>query len=180
MQRVANHVRVNAQLIDARNDAHLWGQTYDRDLADVFAIQSEIAKMIADQLQAKLSAAERVAIEKPPTTDLTAYDLYLRAKVLFAGTSDPIYSKEKLSQAARLLDEAVARDPDFLLAWCLLAKVHCEIYFRATTTARPVSNWLMRLCKSRCVSSRMRAKPTLRWPTTTITASATTDAPALN
>ena len=130
VQRVANHVRVNAQLIDARNDAHLWGQTYDRDLADVFAIQSEIAKMIADQLQAKLSAAERVAIEKPPTTDLTAYDLYLRAKVLFAGTSDPIYSKEKLSQAARLLDEAVARDPDFLLAWCLLAKVHCEIYFQ--------------------------------------------------
>src|SRR4029079_2211719 len=92
VQRVANHVRVNAQLIDARNDAHLWGQTYDRDLADVFAIQSEIAKMIADQLQAKLSAAERVAIEKPPTTDLTAYDLYLRAKVLFASTSDPIYS----------------------------------------------------------------------------------------
>ena len=130
VQRVANHVRVNAQLIDARNDAHLWGQTYDRDLADVFAIQSEIAKMIADQLQAKLSAAERVAIEKPPTTDLTAYDLYLRAKVLFAGTSDPIYSKEKLSQAARLLNEAVARDPDFLLAWCLLAKVHCEIYFQ--------------------------------------------------
>jgi TolB-like protein/Tfp pilus assembly protein PilF len=130
VQRVANHVRVNAQLIDARNDAHLWGQTYDRDLADVFAIQSEIAKMIADQLQAKLSAAERVAIEKPPTTDLTAYDLYLRAKVLFAGTSDPIYSKDKLSQAVRLLDEAVARDPHFLLAWCLLSRVHCEIYFQ--------------------------------------------------
>jgi serine/threonine-protein kinase len=130
VQRVANHVRVNAQLIDARNDAHLWGQSYDRDLADVFAIQSEIANMIANQLQAKLSAGERVAIEKPPTTDLTAYDVYLRAKVLFAGTSDPTYSKEKLSQAARLLDEAVARDPHFLLAWCLLAKVHCEIYFQ--------------------------------------------------
>ena len=128
VQRVANHVRVNAQLIDARNDAHLWGQTYDRDLADVFAIQSEIAKMIADQLQAKLSAAERVAIEKPPTTDLTAYDLYLRAKVLLAGTSDPFYSKEKLPQAARLLDEAVAHDPQFLLAWCLLSRVHCDIY----------------------------------------------------
>jgi serine/threonine protein kinase/Tfp pilus assembly protein PilF len=130
VQRVANHVRVNAQLIDARNDAHVWGQSYDRDLADVFAIQSEIAKMIADQLQAKLSDGERVAIEKPPTTDFTAYDLYLRAKVLFAGTSDPIYSKEKLSQAARLLDEAVVRDPRFLPAWCLLAKVHCEIYFQ--------------------------------------------------
>src|SRR5262249_13601497 len=130
VQRVANHVRVNAQLIDARNDAHLWGQTYDRDLADVFAIQSEIAKMIADQLQAKLSADEIVAIEKSPTTDLSAFDFYLRAKVLLAGTSDLISLKEKLPQAVLLLDQAVAHDPVFLLAWCLLARVHCDIYFQ--------------------------------------------------
>src|ERR1700732_256318 len=77
VQRAANRVRVNAQLIDTHSDAHLWAQTYDRDLADVFAIQSEIAKKIADQLQAKLSPKERAAIEKPPTKDLTAYDLYL-------------------------------------------------------------------------------------------------------
>ena len=76
VQRSGNHVRVNAQLIDARNDAHLWAQTYDRDLADVFAIQSEIAKAIADQFQAKLSPNEKAAIEKPPTTDLAAFDLY--------------------------------------------------------------------------------------------------------
>ena len=62
-----------AQLIDARTDAHLWAQTYDRDLADVFAIQSEIAKAIADQLQAKLSPNEKKAIEQPPTTDLAAF-----------------------------------------------------------------------------------------------------------
>src|SRR5882724_743377 len=68
VQRAANKIRVNAQLIDARNDAHLWAQTYDRDLADVFAIQSEIAKAIADQLQAKLSPNEKKAIEQPPTT----------------------------------------------------------------------------------------------------------------
>src|SRR6266436_5207250 len=67
VQRAANKIRVNAQLIDARNDAHLWAQTYDRDLADVFAIQSEIAKAIADQLQAKLSPNEKAAIERPPT-----------------------------------------------------------------------------------------------------------------
>src|SRR5438477_1762240 len=66
VQRVGNKVRVNAQLIDARNDAHLWAQTYDRDLADVFAIQSEIAKTIADQLQAKLSPKEKAAIEQAP------------------------------------------------------------------------------------------------------------------
>src|SRR5437870_5813523 len=76
VQRAAGKVRVNAQLIDARTDKHLWAQTYDRDLADVFAIQSEIAKTIADQLQAKLSPSEKAAIEKPPTADLVAYDLY--------------------------------------------------------------------------------------------------------
>ena len=129
VQRAANKVRVNAQLIDARNDAHLWAQTYDRDLADVFAIQSEIAKTIADQLQAKLSPSEKAAIEKPPTTDLTAYDLYLRAKALWADTTDAVHAKEKLPQAARLLDEAVARDPKFLLAWCLLSRVHSYMYF---------------------------------------------------
>src|SRR5436190_2419425 len=80
VQRAGNKVRVNAQLIDARNDAHLWAQTYDRDLADVFAIQSEIAKAIADQLQAKLSPTERTAIEQAPTTDVAAFDLYTRAK----------------------------------------------------------------------------------------------------
>src|SRR5438105_2719249 len=82
VQRAANKIRVNAQLIDARTDAHLWAQTYDRDLADVFAIQSEIAKAIADQLQAKLSPNEKKAIEQPPTTDLAAFDLYSRAKSL--------------------------------------------------------------------------------------------------
>jgi TolB-like protein/class 3 adenylate cyclase len=82
VQRAANKIRVNAQLIDARTDAHLWAQTYDRDLPDVFAIQSEIAKAIAEQLEAKLSPSEKAAIEKPPTTDLAAFDLYTRAKTL--------------------------------------------------------------------------------------------------
>src|SRR5438128_627717 len=111
VQRAANKVRVNAQLLDARTDAHLWAQTYDRDLADVFAIQSEIAKAIADQLQAKLSPNEKKAIEQPPTTDLAAFDLYSRAKSLlltasFSATSDP-----DLRKAIELLDEAVKLDP---------------------------------------------------------------------
>src|SRR3954449_2604958 len=83
VQRVTNRVRVTAQLIDARTDTHLWAERYDRDLADVFAIQSEIAKKIADQLQAKISVSEKAAIEKAPTTDLEAYDFYLRAQALF-------------------------------------------------------------------------------------------------
>jgi TolB-like protein/class 3 adenylate cyclase/Tfp pilus assembly protein PilF len=128
VQRAANKVRVNAQLIDARNDAHLWAQTYDRDLADVFAIQSEIAKAIADQLQAKLSPNEKKAIEQPPTTDLAAFDLYSRAKSLlltrgFSTTNDP-----DLRKAIELLDEAVKRDPSFFDAYCQLAYTHENLY----------------------------------------------------
>jgi TolB-like protein/Tfp pilus assembly protein PilF len=130
VQRAANRIRVNAQLIDARTDAHLWAQTYDRDLADVFAIQSEIAKAIADQLQAKLSPSEKAAIDTPPTNDLVAYDLYLRAQALFADTTDQVHAREKLPQAVRILDEALARDPRFLLGWCLLEKVHSAIYWQ--------------------------------------------------
>jgi serine/threonine protein kinase/Tfp pilus assembly protein PilF len=130
VQRAGNRVRVSAQLIDARTDAHLWAERYDRDLADVFAIQSEIAKTIADQLQAKISPTEKAAIEKAPTTDLAAYDLYQRAKALFADTSDSIQAREKLPEAAQLLNEAVMRDPHFLQAWCLLSRVHSVAYFR--------------------------------------------------
>ena len=130
VQRAGNRVRVTAQLIDGRTDTHLWGEGYDRDLADVFAIQSEIAMKIADQLQAKISPTEKVAIEKARTTNLDAYDLYLRAQELFADTTDPIHAREKLPQAAKLLDEAVGRDPDFIQAWSLLSRVHGAAYFR--------------------------------------------------
>ena len=128
VQRSGNRVRVNAQLLDARTDAHLWAQTYDRDLADVFAIQSEIAKAIADQLQAKLSPNEKKAIEQPPTTDLAAFDLYSRAKSLlltagFSATADPDRRK-----AIELLDEAVKRDPSFFDAYCQLAYAHEQLY----------------------------------------------------
>jgi TolB-like protein/Tfp pilus assembly protein PilF/class 3 adenylate cyclase len=129
VQRTGNIVRVTAQLIDARTDTHLWADHYDRDLADVFAIQSEIAKTIADQLQAKISPDEKAAIEKVPTKDLMALDLYERAKALWADVTDPFRAKEKLPQAAHLLDEAVARDPRFLAGWCLLSRVHNTFYW---------------------------------------------------
>src|SRR5262249_42190006 len=107
VQRVGNKVRVSAQLIDARNDAHLWAQTYDRDLADVFAIQSEIAKAIADQLQAKLSPNEKKAIEQAPTADLAAFDLYSRAKSLLLTVGFSGTNQSDLQKAIELLDEAV-------------------------------------------------------------------------
>src|SRR5207249_2752379 len=130
VQRAGGRVRVNAQLVDARTDSQLWAERYDRNVADVFAIESEVAGKIVAQLQAKISPSEKAAIEKTPTTDLVAYDLYLRAQALFADTSDPLHAREKLPQAAQLLDEAVARDPHFLQAWCLLSRVHSVAYFR--------------------------------------------------
>jgi TolB-like protein/Tfp pilus assembly protein PilF len=129
VQRAANRLRVNAQLIDARSDAHLWAQTYDRDLADVFAIQSEIAKAIADQLQAKLSPNEKAAIEKPPTTDVSAFDLYSRAKNLILTTSLSAIGGKNLLQAVDLLNQALTRDPSFFLAQCLLVHTHDDLYF---------------------------------------------------
>jgi serine/threonine-protein kinase len=128
VQRSGNRVRVNAQLIDARTAAHLWAETYDRDLADVFAIQSEIAKAIAEQLQVKLSPREKIAIERPPTADVTAFDLYTRAKnLLLIGLSSTM--KANLLQAADLLNQAIARDPSFFRAYCQLAYAHDALYF---------------------------------------------------
>src|SRR5437016_4646106 len=128
VQRSGNRVRVNAQLIDARNDAHLWAQTYDRDLADVFAIQSEIAKAIADQLQAKLSPNEKKAIEQPPTTDLAAFDLYSRAKSLLLTASFSATNGPDVRKAIELMDDAVKRDPSFFDAYCQLAYAHETLY----------------------------------------------------
>jgi serine/threonine-protein kinase len=129
VQRAGNRVRVNAQLIDARTDAHLWAQTYDRDLADVFAIQSEIAKTIADQLQAKLSPIEQSAIEQAPTSDVTAFDLYSRAKTLMLSTTFSPAVRPTLQEAVDLLNQATARDPSFFLAYCQLAYAHEHLYF---------------------------------------------------
>src|SRR5207237_1248859 len=128
VQRAGNKVRVNAQLIDARNDAHLWAQSYDRDLADVFAIHSEIAKAIADQLQAQLSPSEKSAIEQPPTTDITAFNLYSHAKNLFLTSFSGTNGRADLLQAADLLKQAVTRDPSFFQAYCQLAFTEINIY----------------------------------------------------
>jgi TolB-like protein/class 3 adenylate cyclase/Tfp pilus assembly protein PilF len=128
VQRAANKIRVNAQLIDARNDAHLWAQTYDRDLADVFAIQSEIAKAIADQLQAKLSPSEKAAIEKPPTTDLAAFDLYTQAKTLLLTYAFYASQQQIVREAIELLNQAVARDPTFFEAYYQLVDAHGMLY----------------------------------------------------
>jgi TolB-like protein/Flp pilus assembly protein TadD len=122
-------LHINAQLIDTRTDSHIWAKQYDGDLKDVFTIQSEIAEKVAEQLHAKISPAEKLAIERPPTADLTAFDLYNRAKNLLLTSSYTTTAKTKLSRAADLLTHAVARDPSFFQAYCQLASAHNRLYF---------------------------------------------------
>jgi len=135
VQRIGNRIRVNAQLIKADRDAHVWAQTYDRDVSDFFAIQSEIARVIAGQLYAKISPAEKLAIERPPTADLTAFDLYSRARNLVLAWDYSAIDRGNLLQAADLLNQAVAYDPTFFQAYCQLAWVHDVLYhFRLDRT----------------------------------------------
>jgi TolB-like protein/class 3 adenylate cyclase/Tfp pilus assembly protein PilF len=138
VQRAGGRVRVNAQLIDARTDSQLWAERYDRDVADVFAIESELAGKIVAQLQAKISQSEKAAIEQKPTTDLAAHDLYVQAKTLIATAVFSTPQAESLSEAVRLLNRAIERDPGFALAYYQLAHTHDLLYFTGTdhTSAR--------------------------------------------
>src|SRR5207249_546418 len=155
VQRAGSKVRVNAQLIDARVDKHLWAGTYDRELADIFAIETELAQAIAGELQARLTTSEKASIEEKPTEDLLAYDFYVRAVSLIYNAQVP--SQANLvdrSEAVELLNKAVARDPNFLLAYCQLAFLHDLIYQQEIdhTPAR------LALAKS-AVESAFRLKP---------------------
>ncbi len=131
-RRSGDRVHLNAQLIDTRTDTHVWVEQYDRDVNDLFTVQSEIAQKVAQHLHAKLSATEKASIEERPTEDLTAYDFYARAvsmiynvQVPSESTADtPLNADKTLSEAVDLLNKAVARDPNFFLAYCQLAFAH--------------------------------------------------------
>ena len=124
----AGRIHLSAQLIDSRTDNQVWAEEYDQDLANVFLTQSEIAKEVVDQLEAKVSAGEKAAIEEPPTSDFVAYDFYLRARDLLL-TLFSSRARADLLQAADLLNQAVARDPSFFQAYCQLAYTHDQLYF---------------------------------------------------
>jgi TolB-like protein/Tfp pilus assembly protein PilF len=129
VQRAPTRVRVNAKLIDARADSQIWAETYDRDVADLFVIQSDLAQAIVNQLQARLSPEQKAEIEETPTRDLAAFDLYLQAKEIvetYLEIQDPGSS---LLKAVRLLDEATERDPNFVLAYCYASRAHNLLYF---------------------------------------------------
>jgi TolB-like protein/Flp pilus assembly protein TadD len=129
VQRAADRIRVRAQLINARTGAHVWRKRYDGAFDDVFAIQSEIAKAVADQLQARLSAGEKATISEKPTDKHLAYSHYIRAGTLLEGTALDARSGELRYEAVRLLELAVAQDSKFLLAYCRLGLAHQGLYF---------------------------------------------------
>ena len=133
VRRTGTNLRLNAQLIDTRTDTHVWAEEYDRDLNDLFAVQSEIAQKVAGHLHAKLSASEKASVEEKPTQDLVAYDFYVRAVSIIynaqIGSLDPVAaSLVNFPEAVDLLNKAVARDPNFFQAYCQLAFAHDLVY----------------------------------------------------
>ena len=129
VQRARDRLRINAQLIDARNDSHVWGETYDRTAADLFAIQSELAQSIVTQLKAKLSPEQKAEIEERPTQDLDAFELYIQAKAVVDSYVNATDVRAALLQALKSLDEAIKRDPNFVSAYCLAARANDLLFF---------------------------------------------------
>ncbi len=121
IRRVGNRVRIVAQLIDALSDEHIWADTYDRDLTDIFAIQSEVALNIANALRAQLSNDERARVSRQPTQDFAAYELYLRGRHSFCRFTEEGFRRSLIDYQA-----AIARDPSFALAWANIAQTHAE------------------------------------------------------
>jgi TolB-like protein/predicted Ser/Thr protein kinase/Flp pilus assembly protein TadD len=155
VRRFGGKLHVNAQLVDTRTDAGIWAEEYDRNLNDVFAIETEVAQSIANRLRLKVSARELAAIQQRPTKDLAAYDFYVRAIPLLDWVSRSSTPEKDLSTAVELLNEAVTRDPSFFLAYCRLAEAHDGIYF-LTSLDHTASR--LALAKS-AVDSAFRLKP---------------------
>jgi TolB-like protein/Flp pilus assembly protein TadD len=127
VQRDGDRVRITTELIDARTDETLWSESYQRDLTDIFAIQSDIAQTVGSKLSARLSPEEQKDIGERPTTDLEAYDLYLQAKELVANW-EFLNRPDNLPKAIKLLEQATGKDPKFTLAYCLVARAHDDLY----------------------------------------------------
>jgi len=134
VRRIGQKVHVNAQLVDARTDAGIWAEEYDRNLNDVFAIETEVAQSIANRLRTRISARERDAIQERPTKDLVAYDFYVRA-VPAIEVADSDTKPKEILQDVDLLNQAIARDPDFLLAYYWLARAQDWLYFNSDRTS---------------------------------------------
>jgi len=131
VQPAEDRIRIQVRLIDATTGDQVWAEHYDRQLSDVFAIQSEIAEMAVSQLQARLTPEEKAAIEIGPTQDIQAYEWFVKANAIIDRVIYDSYLIEDLWEAERLLEQATARDPSFFLAFCKLAYVHDQLYFNS-------------------------------------------------
>ena len=127
MQKAADQVRVNVQLINAQTDSHLWAETYDRKLTDIFGVEREIAKGIAESLQAKLTGREEQALAVKPTNNPEAYDAYLRGQAFEVNRALPIDPPWK---AIEFYEQAVQLDPNFALSWARLSRANAFLYFQ--------------------------------------------------
>ena len=125
VQKAADQVRVNVQLVNAQTDFHLWAETYDRKLTDLFGVESEVAKAIADALQAKLTGGEQQALAAKPTNNSEAYDAYLRGLALEVRASSPTDSEKVVG----FYERSVQLDPTFALAWARLSRANSQVYF---------------------------------------------------
>jgi serine/threonine protein kinase/Flp pilus assembly protein TadD len=134
VQKAADQMRVNVQLINAQTDSHLWADTYDRKLTDIFRVESEIARGIAESLQAKLSGREQRVIAAKPTDNPEAYDAYLRGLAFEARNGSSFFSIELVKQAASFYERAVQLDPNFATAWARLSRADALVYFNRIDT----------------------------------------------
>jgi TolB-like protein/Tfp pilus assembly protein PilF len=132
VQKAADQVRVNVQLINAQTDSHLWADTYDRKLIDIFGVESDIAKAIAAALQAKLTGREEQALAVKPTNNPEAYDAYLRGLAVMARWPT---TPDVIEKAAGLFEQAVQLDPKFAVAWARLSGADADLYFNGLTAA---------------------------------------------
>ena len=128
VSRDHDQMRVALHLVDLRDSGHPWTETYERPMKDVFALQSEITQVVATRLKARLSPNETVALNEPPTADLRAYDLYLRAQAIERLVKDTADEASVMQQKISLLNDAVNRDPKFVLAYCALATAYDKLY----------------------------------------------------
>ena len=164
VQKAADQVRVNVQLINAQTDSHLWAETYDRKLTDIFGVESEIAKRIAESLQAKLTGREEQALAVKPTNNPEAYDAYLRGLAFEARSDSASSISDLVAKAIGFYERAVQLDPNFAIAWARLSRADAHALLQRRDTTPPLGatqrNVLWRMRRN---WSRTRLKPCSPW-----------------